>query len=219
MSKITDRVTALAMPIVQEEGCSLWDVEYVREGADYFLRVYIDKEGGVDIADCEAISRALDPILDEKDPIPGSYHFEVCSAGLERSLKRPSDFERFSWKGLSLNTQWTGAWNVSRMISGVFRYPFYNKTSHTQGGLLKYVIDNSWTPDNPSQSAKYPRPSWDNWDNNYAESTLYEQDAKRISVIFFFITEEISTMTTNAGSTTPKVAIKAPKNPPFVIHY
>ena len=70
-------------------------MEYVREGSDYFLRLYIDKDGGVDITDCEAISRAVDPILDEKDPIPESYHFEVCSAGLERALKRPADFERF----------------------------------------------------------------------------------------------------------------------------
>ena len=93
--KVTQQVAEFAEPVVASHGCSLWDVEYVREGADYFLRVYIDKEGGVDIADCEAISRALDPILDEKDPIPGSYHFEVCSAGLERTLKRPSDFERF----------------------------------------------------------------------------------------------------------------------------
>ena len=93
--KITEIVAGLARPVVEEKGCSLWDVEYVREGSDYFLRLYIDKDGGVDIADCEAISRAVDPILDEKDPIPESYHFEVCSAGLERSLKRPSDFERF----------------------------------------------------------------------------------------------------------------------------
>ena len=93
--KVTQQVAAFAEPVVAAQGCSLWDVEYVREGADYFLRVYIDKEGGVDISDCEAISRALDPILDEKDPIPGSYHFEVCSAGLERSLKRPSDFQQF----------------------------------------------------------------------------------------------------------------------------
>ena len=93
--KITDQVAAFAEPIVAEHGCSLWDVEYVREGSDYILRLYIDKEGGVDISDCEAISRAVDPILDEKDPIPGSYQFEVCSAGLERALKRPSDFQQF----------------------------------------------------------------------------------------------------------------------------
>ena len=93
--KVTELVTQLALPVVESCGCSLWDVEYVREGSEYFLRLYIDKDGGVDINDCEAISRAVDPILDEKDPIPGSYHFEVCSAGLERTLKRPSDFARF----------------------------------------------------------------------------------------------------------------------------
>ena len=93
--KVTDQVAAFAKPIVEAHGCELWDVEYVREGSDYFLRLYLDKEGGVDIVDCEAISRAVDPILDEKDPIPTSYIFAVCSAGLERALKRPSDFERF----------------------------------------------------------------------------------------------------------------------------
>ena len=93
--KVTEIVAGFARPVVEEHGCELWDVEYVREGSDYFLRLYIDKDGGVDITDCEAISRAVDPILDEKDPIEGSYHFEVCSAGLERALKRPGDFERF----------------------------------------------------------------------------------------------------------------------------
>ena len=93
--KVTELVAEFARPIVEANGCELWDVEYVREGSEYFLRLYLDKEGGVDINDCEAVSRAVDPILDEKDPIPGSYHFEVCSAGLERALKRPGDFQRF----------------------------------------------------------------------------------------------------------------------------
>ena len=93
--KVTDLVTEFAKPIVEEKGCTLWDVEYVREGSERFLRVYIDKEGGISIDDCEAVARAIDPILDEKDPIAESYHFEVCSAGLERALKRPSDFEQF----------------------------------------------------------------------------------------------------------------------------
>ncbi len=93
--KITEQVASFAQPIVEANGCSLWDVEYVREGSERFLRLYIDKDGGVNINDCEAIARAVDPILDEKDPIPESYHFEVCSAGLERPLKRPGDFEKF----------------------------------------------------------------------------------------------------------------------------
>ena len=95
MSKITEAVANLAKGVVEAEGCSLWDVEYVREAGSYYLRVYIDKPGGVSINDCEAISRTLDKLLDEADPIPDSYIFEVASAGAERELKRPSDFEAF----------------------------------------------------------------------------------------------------------------------------
>ena len=95
MSKISDKVEALARPVVEEEGCKLWSVEYIKEAGTWYLRVYIDKDGGVGITDCEAISRKLDPILDEADPVPGSYVFEVGPAGAERELKRPSDFEQF----------------------------------------------------------------------------------------------------------------------------
>jgi len=95
MSKITDRVAELAKPVVEEEGCSLWDVEYVREAGSWYLRLLIDKEGGVGIDDCERISRRMDPILDEADPIPSAYVFEVGSAGAERELKRPDDFRQF----------------------------------------------------------------------------------------------------------------------------
>lgn len=93
--KVTEIVANIAAPVVEQLGCSLWDVEYVREGDQRILRLYLDKDGGVDITDCEAVSRAVDPLLDEADPIAESYVFEVSSAGLERALKRPSDFERF----------------------------------------------------------------------------------------------------------------------------
>jgi ribosome maturation factor RimP len=95
MSKITDRIWQLAEPVVKEQGCEIWDVEYVKEAGGWYLRLYIDREGGVSIDDCEAVSRAFDPILDEEDPIPTSYVFEVSSAGAERALKRPGDFEKF----------------------------------------------------------------------------------------------------------------------------
>ena len=95
MAKVTDVVAQLAAPVVEQAGCSLWDVEYVKEAGEWFLRVYIDKEGGVSIDDCEAVSRPLSDLLDEADPIESSYVFEVGSAGLERQLKRPSDFARF----------------------------------------------------------------------------------------------------------------------------
>ena len=93
--KVTEQVELFAKPVVEECGCKLWDVEYVREGAERYLRLYIDKDGGVDIEDCERIHRAVDPLLDQHDPIAESYHFEVCSAGLERALKRPGDFQQF----------------------------------------------------------------------------------------------------------------------------
>lgn len=95
MAKVTDAVEALARPVVEEQGCTLWDVEYVKEGGVWYLRVLLDKEGGVDILDCEAVSRKLSDLLDEADPIEGSYTLEVGSAGAERALKRPGDFAQF----------------------------------------------------------------------------------------------------------------------------
>ena len=95
MAKVTELVARLAGPAVEAAGCELWDVEYVREAGSWYLRLYIDKEGGVDILDCEKISREVGALLDEADPIEGSYLFEVSSAGAERPLKRPEDFRRF----------------------------------------------------------------------------------------------------------------------------
>ena len=95
MAKVTELVRELALPIVEKAGCSLWDVEYVKEAGEWFLRVYIDKEGGVSIDDCEAVSRPLSDLLDEKDPIEGSYTFEVSSAGADRALKKPEHFARY----------------------------------------------------------------------------------------------------------------------------
>ncbi len=95
MAKVTELTAALAGPIVQAQGCSLWDVEYVREAGQWFLRVYIDRPEGVSINDCEAVSRPLSDALDEADPIEGSYVLEVSSAGADRPLKRPEHFARF----------------------------------------------------------------------------------------------------------------------------
>ena len=86
----------LAKPAAEELGLSLWDVRFLKEGAGWYLRVFIDREDGdVSIDDCVALSRRLDTLLDEADPIEGSYTFEVSSAGAERVLKRPGDFEKF----------------------------------------------------------------------------------------------------------------------------
>ena len=90
--KLTEQVWQLAEPIAAARGCEIWATEYVREGAEWYLRIYLDTEGGVDIDDCEAVSRAMDPILDEKDLIPSSYTFEVSSAGADRVLRKPEHF-------------------------------------------------------------------------------------------------------------------------------
>ena len=95
MAKVTEVVAALAAPVVEEKGCTLWDVEYVKEAGEWFLRVYIDKTDGVSINDCEAVSRPLSDKLDESDPIEGSYTFEVSSAGADRTLKKPEHFAQF----------------------------------------------------------------------------------------------------------------------------
>ena len=94
MAKVTDVVAQLAAPVVEQAGCSLWDVEYVKEAGEWFLRVYIDKEGGISIDDCEAVSRPLSDLLDEADPIEGSYTFEVSSAGADRVLRKPEHFSQ-----------------------------------------------------------------------------------------------------------------------------
>ena len=89
------KVWQLCEPIVAELGLSLWDVRYVKEGAEWYLRIFIDKQGGVDINDCERVSRAINAPLDELDPIESAYCLEVCSPGIERELVRDEHFQQF----------------------------------------------------------------------------------------------------------------------------
>jgi len=92
---VTAVVTELTLPIFKELNLELVDVEYVKEGANWYLRFFIDKAEGIEIDDCQAASQKLNPILDEADPIPDAYILEVSSPGLDRPLKKDSDFERF----------------------------------------------------------------------------------------------------------------------------
>ncbi len=89
------RVWGVAQPIVNDLGLELWDVRFVKEGADWFLRIIIDSPNGISINDCEQVSRALDKPLDDEDPIDQAYTLEVCSPGLERPLIRDEHFECF----------------------------------------------------------------------------------------------------------------------------
>ncbi len=90
-----EAVRNLIEPIVSQLGLELWDVRYVKEGAQWYLRVFIDKAEGVNIEDCEKVSRAIDAPLDELNPIEQSYCLEVCSPGIERELVKEEHFMRF----------------------------------------------------------------------------------------------------------------------------
>ena len=119
MAKVTELTAGLAAPIVEAAGCTLWDVEYVKEAGEWFLRVYIDKEGGVSINDCEAVSRPLSDALDEADPIEGSYTLEVSSAGADRALKKPEHFAQFV--GSEVDVKLYRARNGRKELTGVLR--------------------------------------------------------------------------------------------------
>ncbi len=119
MAKVTELTAGLAAPIVEAAGCSLWDVEYVKEAGEWFLRVYIDKEGGVSINDCEAVSRPLSDALDEADPIEGSYTLEVSSAGADRVLKKPEHFAAFL--GSEVDVKLYRAREGRKELTGVLR--------------------------------------------------------------------------------------------------
>lgn len=94
MANIAKTVTELIESTVEDLGFSLWDVRFVKEGADWFLRIFIDSPNGISIDDCVTVSRAIDPIIDEADPIDKSYCMEVCSPGIERELLKEEHFSK-----------------------------------------------------------------------------------------------------------------------------
>ena len=99
-----DRTTRIALPLISEMGLTLWDVEFLKEGSDHYLRIYIDKEGGVDINECEELSRKVSDILDREDFIDQEYIFEVSSPGLTRPLRRENDFKNSIGRMVELHT-------------------------------------------------------------------------------------------------------------------
>lgn len=99
---ITERVEEIAAPVVDTKGFELVDVEYIKEGPNWYLRIYIDKEGGITIDDCQLVSEELSELLDRYDFILGSYIFEVSSPGLERQLKKDKDFEKYKGRKIEV---------------------------------------------------------------------------------------------------------------------
>lgn len=107
MSKREDyeaRTQELIEPILERLGFELYDIEYVKEGASYYLRAYIDRPDGIAVNDCEAVAREMNPLLDEKDFIPDSYIFEVSSPGLGRALKKDKHLEKSIGENVEIHT-------------------------------------------------------------------------------------------------------------------
>ncbi len=102
MTKTEQLVSDLVKPTIEKLGYKLYDVEYVKEGKEYFLRIYIDSEKGIDLDDCEKVSNEIDPILDEEDPISTSYSLEVSSCGLERHLREKEHYEMAKGKKIEV---------------------------------------------------------------------------------------------------------------------
>ena len=130
MSKASDyeaRTESLILPILERKNFELVDVEYVKEGSIWYLRAYIDKEGGITVNDCEDVAREMNVLLDEKDFIPDSYTFEVSSPGLGRPLKKEKDFVRNMGQEIEIRTY--RAINRSKEFYGILTA--YDKESVT----------------------------------------------------------------------------------------
>ncbi|HLU21866.1 ribosome maturation factor RimP [Lederbergia graminis] len=104
MSKVTDLVEELVTPIIADMNLELVDVEYVKEGKNWFLRIFIDKDEGIDIEECGIVSERLSEHLDKLDPIPHNYFLEVSSPGAERPLKKEADFKKAIGKNIFVKT-------------------------------------------------------------------------------------------------------------------
>ena len=130
---IATEIEKLVLPITDANGLELVDVEYVKEGGEFFLRVYIDKEGGVSLNECELVTRALNPILDEKDPIKDNYYLEVSSPGLDRPLKKDKDFVRY--QGRDVEIKLYKPINGSKLHEGEL-------VGLTEDKNIKVIIDN-----------------------------------------------------------------------------
>ena len=130
---IATEIEKLVLPITDANGLELVDVEYVKEGGEFFLRVYIYKEGGVSLNECELVTRALNPILDEKDPIKDNYYLEVSSPGLDRPLKKDKDFVRY--QGRDVEIKLYKPINGSKLHEGQL-------VGLTEDKNIKVIIDN-----------------------------------------------------------------------------
>ena len=134
MSKVPEIIEQLVAPIATELNLELVDVEFIKEGPDYFLRVYVDTpQGGIDIEQCVQVSERLSLVLDENDPIEQNYYLEVSSPGLDRPLKKDKDFVRY--KGRDVEIKLYKPMNGSKQFEGEL-------VGLTEDNNIKVIIDN-----------------------------------------------------------------------------
>jgi len=119
VGSIESKIEQLVMPIINENGYELVDIEFLKENSNWYLRLYIDKQGGFTIDDCELVSKSLGEILEKDDPIDKSYILEVSSPGLDRPLKKESDFERY--KGEIVDVKLYKAINKTKQFQGILK--------------------------------------------------------------------------------------------------
>ena len=135
MANSAERVYELTKDAVEAEGVRLWDVRFLKEGASWYLRVFIDKPEGISIDDCTNVSHAIDPIIDEADPIDVSYYLEVCSPGIERELTRSRHYEESLGKQVRLKLY--RAYDGKKEITGTLEdVTEENVTLVTEGNAL-----------------------------------------------------------------------------------
>ena len=138
MANAAEKVYGLIKETVEAEGVNLWDVRFLKEGASWYLRVFIDKPEGISIDDCTNVSHAIDPIIDDADPIDVSYYLEVCSAGIERELTRQSHFEASVGKTVKIKLY--KALDGVKEFTGVLKDAVDRVTIETEGGEYKFEL-------------------------------------------------------------------------------
>jgi ribosome maturation factor RimP len=136
MANVAEKVYGLIRETVEAQGVSLWDVRFLKEGASWYLRVFVDKPEGISIDDCTNVSRAIDPIIDEADPIDVSYYLEVCSAGTERELTRQSHFEASIGKTVKIKLY--KALDGVKELTGTLKAAADTVTIETDGGEYEF---------------------------------------------------------------------------------
>ncbi len=138
MANSAEKVYSLIKQTVEEQGVSLWDVRFLKEGASWYLRVYIDKPEGISIDDCTNVSHAIDPIIDEADPIDVSYYLEVCSPGVERELTKPRHFENSVGKTVKLKLY--KPFDGVKEFTGVLKSADGDVEIESDGGAYKFAF-------------------------------------------------------------------------------